>query len=66
MLLSSRHDRLKYCNVDQTEVLSFWAVDSTQKEGSVLIFKRPETNRPVGIAHSEKVTRWVESERCDL
>ena len=54
MLLSSRHDRLKYCSVDQTEVLSFWAVNSSQEERPVLVFKRPETDRPVCIAYSEK------------
>ena len=66
MLLSSRHDRLKYCSVDQTKVLSFWAVNSSQEERPVLVFKRPETDRPVGIAHSEQMTRWMESKRCDL
>ena len=66
MLLSSRHDRLKYSGVDQTKVFSFWAVDSSQEERPVLVFKRPETDRPVGIAHNEQMTRWVESERCDL
>ena len=62
MLLSSRHDRLKYCSVDQAKVFSFWAVYSSEEEWPIFVFERPESDRSINITNCQQITRRVNGE----